>query len=71
MNQTVEVSRRLFNLLAHVIVAVQVKDVRDQIKGILVVLDVGVEACQVEAVREVVFVNFAKVFIAAGRYKLS
>lgn len=53
------------NLLPHIIVAVQIKDIGDEIKGILIVLDVGVEAGKVEAVGKVVFVDFAKVFIAS------
>ena len=60
----------LFNLFTHIIVAVEVEDVGDEVEGILVVLDVGVEACQVEAVGEVVFVDFAKVFVTAGGYEL-
>ena len=60
----------LFNLFTHIIVAVEVEDVGDEVKGILVVLNVGVEACQVEAVGEVVFVDFAKVFVTAGGYEL-
>ena len=61
---------RLFNLFTHIIVTVEVEDVGDEVEGILVVLDVGVEACQVEAVGEVVFVDFAKVFVTAGGYEL-
>jgi hypothetical protein len=36
----------------------------------VVVLHLGVEARQVEPVRQVVFVDFAKVLVAARRYKL-
>jgi hypothetical protein len=36
----------------------------------LVVLDLGVEARQVEAVREVLLVDLAKVLVAAGRDEL-
>ena len=38
------------DLLAHVIVAVEVEDVSDEVECVLVVLDVGVEASEVEAV---------------------
>ena len=57
---------RLLNLLPHLIVAVEVKDVGDEVEGILVVLDIGVEPCKIEAVGEVVFVYLAEVFVAAG-----
>ena len=57
--------RRLFYLFSHVIVAVKVEDVCDKIEGILVVLDFGVQACEVEAVGEVLFVDFAKVFVSS------
>jgi hypothetical protein len=55
--------RRLFYLLPHIIVAVEVEDIRYQVEGVLVVLDFGVEAREVEAVGEVLFVNLAKVFV--------
>ena len=57
-------------MVAHLVVAVQVENVRDEIEGILVVLDVCIEAGEVEAVGEIVLVDFAKVFVAARRYKL-
>lgn len=56
---------RLLNLLAHIIVAVKVEDVRHKIECILVVLDFGVEARQVEPIREVFFVNLAKVLVSS------
>jgi len=64
------VPRRLLDLLSHVIIAVEVKDVSHKVEGVLIVLDIGVEPGQVEAVSEIVFVDFAKVFIASRRYKL-
>ena len=70
MNQTVEVPRRFLYLLAHVIVAVKIKDISDKVESVLIVLDVGVEASQVEAVGEVVFVDLAEVFIATRRDEL-
>lgn len=62
--------RRFLNLLAHLVVAVEVEDIGDEVEGILVVLDLGVEASEVEAVGEVLFVDFAEVLVAAGRYEL-
>ena len=57
---------RFLDLLAHIIVAVEIEDIRDKIESVLVVLDIGVEAGEVEAVGEVVFVDFAEVFVATG-----
>jgi hypothetical protein len=70
MYKTVEMSGALLNLLAHVIVDLHVKDIGHEIERILVVLDFSVKASQVEAVGEVVFVDFAIVFIAARRDEL-
>ena len=55
--------RGFFNLLSHIVVAVEVEDIRHQVEGILVVLNVSVEAREVEAIGEVVFIDFAKVFV--------
>ena len=60
----------LLDLLSHLIVAVEIEDIGDEIKSVLVVLDIGVEACEVEAVGEVVLVDFAEVFIASRRDEL-
>lgn len=65
MHQAVQVPGRTLNGLAHIIVAVEVEDIRHQIERILVVLDLGVEAGQVEAIRQVVLVDLAKVFVAS------
>lgn len=61
---------RLFYRLAHLVVAVEVEHVRNEVERILVVLDLGVEAREVEAVRQVLLVDFAKVLVAAGRDEL-
>ena len=66
MHETIEMAGGLLDLLAHIIVAVKVKNIGDEVESVLVVLDVGVEAGKVEAVGEVVFVDFAEVFVAAG-----
>lgn len=65
VHQAVEVPGRTLNGLTHIIVAVEVKDIRHQIERILVVLDLSVEASQVEAIRQVVLVDLAKVFVAS------
>lgn len=44
MHQAVEMSGRLLDLLSHVIVAIKVEDVGDQVQSILIVLNFGVEA---------------------------
>jgi hypothetical protein len=65
VHEAVEVPRRLLDGLAHVVVAVEVEDVGHEVEGILVVLDLGVEAREVEAVGEVLFVDLAEVLVAA------
>lgn len=65
VHQPVQVARRLFNRLAHVVVAVQVEHVRDQVQRVLVVVHFRVQAGQVESVGDVFLVDFAEVFIAA------
>lgn len=66
MNEPVKVPSRLFNLFPHLIVAVEVEDVRHEVERILVVLHLGIEAGQVEAIREVLLIDLAKVLVAAG-----
>lgn len=66
MYQAIQVPCRLFNGFPHVIVAVEVEYICDEVERVLVVLNFGVQTSQVEAVGEVVFVDFAKVFIASG-----
>lgn len=58
--------RRLLDLFPHLIVAVEVKHIGDEIERILIVLDLGVEASEVEAICQVVLVNLAKVLVSAG-----
>ena len=66
VDKAVKVAGRLLDGLAHVIVAVEVEYICDEVERVLVVLNFGVQTSQVEAVGEVVFVDFAKVFIASG-----
>lgn len=70
MHKTVQVPCRLLDCLSHLIIAVKVEDVRDEIERILVVLDFSVKACKVEPVGEVFLVDFAEVFVATGGYEL-
>jgi hypothetical protein len=64
------VAGRLLDLLAHLVVALDVENVGDQLQGILVVLDLRVEPRQVEPVRQVVLVDVAEVLVAAARQEL-
>ena len=58
-------SCRLLDLLPHVIVAVEVENVGHKIKGILIVLNLGVQPCKVEAVGKVLFINLAEVLVSS------
>jgi len=71
VDETVEMARRFLYRLSHVIVAVEIEHVGDQVKGILVVLDLGVEAREVKAIRKIVFVDLAEVLVAARRDELA
>ena len=57
---------RLLDGFAHVVFAVEVEDISDEVEGVLVVVDFGVEAGEVEAVCEVFLIDFAEVFVATG-----
>jgi len=70
MYKPVQVSCRLFYRLPHIIVAVEVENVRHEVEGILVILNFRVKACQVEPVGKIVFVDFAKILVSSGRDKL-
>lgn len=65
VNQAVQVPCRLLDGLSHVIIAVKIEYIGDEVERILIVLDLGVQAGQVEAVREVVLVDLAKVLVAS------
>lgn len=65
VHQTVQMPRRFFNLFPHIIVAVKVEDVGYKVQRILVVLDLGIQTREVEAVGKVFLVNFAKVLVSS------
>jgi hypothetical protein len=50
VNESVEVTSGFLDALAHVIFAVEVEDVGDQVEGVLIVVHFSVEAGEVEAV---------------------
>jgi len=65
MYKTVEMPGRLFNLFTHLVVAIKIENIRNQIKCILVILNFGVQASEIETIGEVIFIDFAKVLVAA------
>jgi hypothetical protein len=65
VHKAVQMPRRLLNRFPHVVVAVKVKDIGDQVERVLVVLDLGVQAREVEPVGQVFLVDFAEVLVAA------
>jgi hypothetical protein len=70
VHQPVQVPGGLLDLLAHLVVALDVEHVGDELERVLVVLDLRVEPRQVEAVRQVVLVDVAEVLVAAARQEL-
>lgn len=66
VNEAVQMSCGFLNRLAHLVVAVEIKDIGDEVQRILVVLDFRVQAGEVEAIGQVFLVDFAEVFVAAG-----
>lgn len=63
--------RRLLDLLAHLVVAVEVEDVGHEVEGILVVLNLGVQPSKIEAVGQVLFVDLAEVLVPPRRNELA
>ena len=70
VDKPIEMSRGVFDLFSHVVVAVEIKDVRYEVKRILIVLYIRIEAGQVEAIGKVVFIDLAEIFVPAGRDEL-
>lgn len=70
VDEAVQMTSGFLDRLAHVVFAVEIEHIRDQIKGMLVVVDLRVKAGQVESICYVLLVDLAKVFIAARRYEL-
>lgn len=57
--------RRLLDRLPHVVITIEVENISHQVEGILVVLDVRVEAGEVEPVGKVVFVYLTEILVPA------
>ena len=64
--EAVEVPGRLLDLFAHLVFAVEVEDICDEIKCVLIILHFSVEAGEIETVGQIFFVDLAKVFVATG-----
>jgi hypothetical protein len=71
VDEAVEVTGRLLNLFPHVIIAVEVEDVGYEVESVLVVGYFCVEPREVEAVGQILFVDFAEVLISSGGNELS
>ena len=65
MDQPVKMPCRLLDRFTHLIIAVQVENIRNEVERVLVILDFGVEASQVEAIGQVVLINLAEVLVAS------
>lgn len=65
MHKSVEMPSTLLYLLSHVVVHLHIEDIGDQVERILIVLHLSIQSSQIESIREVVFVDFAEVLIAA------
>jgi hypothetical protein len=63
VDKAIQMPSGLFDLLAHVILTIEVEDIRHKIERILVVLDLSVETSKVETVGKVFFVDFTEVFV--------
>lgn len=66
MHQTIEVSCTSLDLITHIVVYLHVKDICDEIQCILVVLDLSIESCEVESIREVVLIYLAIVLVTTS-----
>ena len=54
-----------FDRFSHFVITVEIEGIVDEVKGVLVVVDFGIEAGEVEAVSKVFFVDLTEVFVAA------
>lgn len=70
VNQAVQMPSRLLNLLTHLILTFELKDIRDEVQSVLIVRYFSIKTSKIESIRQVFLVDLAKVFIASGRYKL-
>lgn len=66
VDETVQVAGGLLDGLAHIVITVDVEDIGNQVEGVLVVLNLGVQTRQVESISQVLFVDLAEVFVPSG-----
>ena len=57
---------RLLDRFAHVIFTIEVENICDKVKGVLVVLNFRIEAGEVEAVCQVLLIDLAEIFVPTG-----
>ena len=65
MDQPIQMSCRLLNRLPHIIFAIQVEYIRDEVQSMLIVVDFGLKPSEVETVSQIFFVYLAEVFISS------
>lgn len=70
VNQTIQMARRFLNLLAQVIICIEIENIRHEVQRILIVGYFGVQTGKVEAVGQVFLVDLTEVLISARRNKL-
>lgn len=56
---------RLLDRFTHLIIAVQVENIRNKVERVLVILDFGIKSRQIEAIRQVILVDLAEVLVAS------
>ena len=71
MHKPIQMPRGLLDLLAHIVIDFHIKHIRHEIQSVLVILNFRIKASQVEAVRQIILVDFAEVLVAAGGDELS
>ena len=65
MHEAVQMSGRLFDVITHIIVTIQVEDIRYKVKGILIMLDFSVESGQIEPICQILLVDIAEILVSA------
>lgn len=65
MDEAVKMSSRLFYLLSHLILAIDIKNICNKVQGVGIVLNFGVETSEVKPVGKVLLIDVAKVLVAS------
>jgi hypothetical protein len=66
MDQAIKMTGRFLDLLTHVIVAIEVENIVDEVKGVGVILNFGIQPRQVKPISQVLFIDFAEVLVSTG-----